>query len=151
MESCIIGYMLLTYAIKAAVFVWMFEWLKTKLTNNFVILILVFSIIFAALDFLLVAILPASNWKRNVRDRIRVPDNMYCTLSLDYLVKAMLLYYVYAPVKSEETGFYDSCAWPVKFVIVFGIMFCVDIVISLALEFGVNKEYSEQFCAMCSM
>ena len=85
MDPCIIAYMFLTYAIKAAVFVWIFQWLKDKLTDTFIVIIFVITALFAALDYLLVSILPASGWTTNLRDRIRLPQNMYCILTIVYL------------------------------------------------------------------
>ena len=149
MDPCIIAYMLLTYAIKAIVFVWVFEYVNTKVINNFLIMILVFTIMFAALDYLLVSVLPASGWKKELRERVRIPDNMQCILALDYLIKAGLFYYVYEPVNG--VSFYKTSSMVTKFIIVFAIMFCTDIIITYALEVGVNKEYAEQFCSMCSM
>ena len=149
MDPCIIAYMLLTYAIKAIIFVWVFEYVNTKVINNFLIMILVFTIMFAALDYLLVSVLPASGWKKELRERIRIPDNMQCILALDYLIKAGLFYYVYEPVNG--VSFYKTSSMVTKFIIVFAIMFCTDIIITYALEVGVNKEYAEQFCSMCSM
>ena len=90
--------MLLTYAIKAIIFVWIFEWLQTKIIDNFIIMIIVFTIIFAALDYVIVSLLPASSWKKELRQRVRIPENMQCILALDYLIKAGLFYYVYQPV-----------------------------------------------------
>lgn len=149
MDPCIIAYMLLTYAIKAIIFVWVFEYVNTKVINNFLIMILVFTIMFAALDYLLVSVLPASGWKKELRERVRIPDNMQCILALDYLIKAGLFYYVYEPV--DNVSYYKTCSMVTKFIIVFAIMFCTDIIITYALEVGVNKEYAEQFCSMCSM
>lgn len=149
MDPCIIAYMLLTYAIKAIIFVWVFEYVNTKVINNFLIMILVFTIMFAALDYLLVSVLPASGWKKELRERVRIPDNMQCILALDYLIKAGLFYYVYEPVNG--VSFYKTSSMVTKFIIVFAIMFCTDIIITYALEVGVNKEYAEQFCSMCSM
>lgn len=149
MDPCIIAYMMLTYAIKAIIFVWFFDWIQPKIMDNFIVMLLIFSIIFAALDFALVAILPASGWKSDLRERIKVPDDMNCILTVDYLVKAIIFYYVYMPV--DGVSYYNTCSTITKFIVVFGIMFCVDIVVSYALEVGVSKDYAEQFCSMCSM
>lgn len=149
MDPCIIAYMLLTYAIKAIIFVWIFEWLQTKIIDNFIIMIIVFTIIFAALDYVIVSLLPASSWKKELRQRVRIPENMQCILALDYLIKAGLFYYVYQPVNG--VSYYNSSSMIIKFIIVFAIMFCTDIIISFGLEVGVSKDYAEQFCGMCSM
>lgn len=149
MDPCIIAYMLLTYSIKAIIFVWIFEWLQTKIIDNFIIMIIVFTIIFAALDYIIVSLLPASSWKKELRQRVRIPENMQCILALDYLIKAGLFYYVYQPVNG--VSYYNSSSMIIKFIIVFAIMFCTDIIISFGLEVGVSKDYAEQFCGMCSM
>lgn len=149
MDPCIIAYMLLTYAIKAVVFVWIFEWIQTKIIDNFLIMILVFVIMFAGLDYIIVSVLPASGWKKNLRDRIRVPENMQCILAIDYIIKAGLFYYVYEPV--DGVSYYNSSSAVIKFIIIFAIMFCTDIVISFSLEGLAGKNYAEQFCSMCSM
>lgn len=149
MDPCIIAYMLLTYAIKAIVFVWIFEWIQTKIINNFLIMILVFVIMFAGLDYILVSVLPASGWKKSLRERVRVPENMQCVLAVDYIIKAGLFYYVYEPV--DGVSYYNSSSAVIKFVIIFAIMFCTDIVISFSLESLAGKDYAEQFCGMCSM
>lgn len=150
MDPCIIAYMFLTYAIKAAVFVWIFQWLKDKLTDNFIVIILVITALFAALDYLLVSILPASGWKKNLRDRIRVPQNMQCILTLDYLFKALLFYYLVVP-DSAGVSFYLSNTMLVQFIIVFILMLGIDIIVAWSLEKTVNTTYAEQFCSMCSM
>ena len=150
MDPCIIAYMFLTYAIKAAVFVWIFQWLKDKLTDNFIVIILVITALFAALDYLLVSILPASGWKKNLRDRIRVPQNMQCILALDYLFKALLFYYLVVP-DSAGVSFYLSNTMLVQFIIVFILMLGIDIIVAWSLEKTVNPTYAEQFCSMCSM
>lgn len=150
MDPCIIAYMFLTYAIKAAVFVWIFQWLKDKLTDNFIVIILVITALFAALDYLLVSILPASGWKKNLRDRIRVPQNMQCILALDYLFKALLFYYLVVP-DSAGVSFYLSNTMLVQFIIVFILMLGIDIIVAWSLEKTVNTTYAEQFCSMCSM
>lgn len=150
MNPCIIGYMLLTYALKAVVFIWAFDWIISKVKNNFLVLILLFTIMFAALDFILVSILPASGWKKEVRERVLVPENMYCVLSLDYLIKAGLFYYVYASFDGTPS-YYNGASMIMKFIIVFAIMFCVDVAISYLFELGVSKEYAEQFCSMISI
>lgn len=150
MNPCIIGYMLLTYALKAVVFIWAFDWIISKVKNNFLVLILLFTIMFAALDFILVSVLPASGWKKEVRERVLVPENMYCVLSLDYLIKAGLFYYVYASF-GDKPSYYMESSTIIKFIIVFAIMFCTDVIITYLLEVGVSKEYAEQFCSMCSM
>lgn len=150
MDPCIIAYMFLTYAIKAAVFVWIFQWLKDKLTDNFIVIILVITALFAALDYLLVSILPASGWKKNLRDRIRVPQNMQCILVLDYLFKALLFYYLVVP-DSAGVSFYLSNTMLVQFIIVFILMLGIDIIVAWSLEKTVNTTYAEQFCSMCSM
>ena len=150
MDPCIIAYMFLTYAIKAAVFVWIFQWLKDKLTDNFIVIILVITALFAALDYLLVSILPASGWKKNLRDRIRVPQNMQCILALDYLFKALLFYYLVVP-DNAGVSFYLSSTMLVQFIIVFILMLGIDIIVAWSLEKTVNTTYAEQFCSMCSM
>lgn len=150
MDPCIIAYMFLTYAIKAAVFVWIFQWLKDKLTDNFIVIILVITALFGALDYLLVSILPASGWKKNLRDRIRVPQNMQCILALDYLFKALLFYYLVVP-DSAGVSFYLSSTMLVQFIIVFILMLGIDIIVAWSLEKTVNTTYAEQFCSMCSM
>lgn len=150
MDPCIIGYMLLTYALKAIVFVWIFDWAAKYLMNNFIVLILIFTILFAGLDYILVSLLPAANWKKTVRERTTVPENMQCVLSLDYLIKAGLFYYVYASF-GDKPSYYMESSTIVKFIIVFAIMFCTDVIITYLLEVGVSKEYAEQFCSMCSM
>lgn len=149
MDPCIIAYMLLTYAIKAIIFVWIFEWIQTKIINNFLIMILVFVIIFAGLDYILVSALPASGWKKNLREHVRVPENMQCVLAIDYIIKAGLFYYVYEPVNG--VSYYNSSSTIIKFIIIFAIMFCTDIVVSFGLEKAAGREYAEQFCGMCSM
>ena len=149
MDPCIIAYMLLTYAIKAIIFVWIFDFVNTRIIDNFLIMILVFTIMFAALDYIIVSLLPASGWKKELRERVRIPENMQCILALDYLIKAGLFYYVYEPING--VSYYKTSNIMVKFIMIFAIMFCTDIVVSYALEVGVNKEYAEQFCSMCSM
>lgn len=151
MNPCIIGYMLLTYALKAVIFVWAFDWVISRVSKNFIVLILLFTIMFAALDFILVSILPASGWKKEVRERILVPENMQCVLSLDYLIKAGLFYYVYIPAMDSTISYYDSASTIMKFIIVFSIMFGVDVAISYLFELGVSKEYAEQFCSYVSI
>ena len=76
MNPCIIGYMLLTYSLKAIVFIWVFDWIISRVNNNFIVLILLFTIMFAALDYILVSILPASGWKKDVRKRVLVPEKL---------------------------------------------------------------------------
>ena len=149
MDPCIIAYMMLTYAIKAIIFVWIFDWIQVKIMNNFIVMLLIFTIIFAALDFFLVALLPASGWKSELRKRIAVPDDMRCVLTLDYLLKGIIFYYVYAPVNGYS--YYNSSSTLMKFIIVFGIMFCVDIAVTYGLEVGISEDFAEQFCSVCSM
>ena len=150
MNPCIIGYMLLTYSLKAIVFIWVFDWIISRVNNNFIVLILLFTIMFAALDYILVSILPASGWKKDVRKRVLVPENMRCVLSLDYLIKASIFYYVYASFDGEPS-YYNSASMIMKFIIIFALMFCVDVCISYIFELGVSKEYAEQFCSMVSI
>lgn len=149
MDPCIIAYMFLTYAIKAIIFVWVFTWLQTKLTNNFIVIVLVLTVFLAALDMIVVSVLPASGWKKALRERIRVPANMQCVLALDYLLKAIILYYLIAPVNG--VSYYLSSTMLMQFIIVFVVMLCVDLIIAWGLENTVSKVYAEQFCASCSM
>ncbi len=150
MNPCIIGYMLLTYSLKAIVFIWVFDWIISRVNNNFIVLILLFTIMFAALDYILVSILPASGWKKDIRKRVLVPENMRCVLSLDYLIKAGIFYYVYASFDGEPS-YYNSASIIMKFIIIFALMFCVDVCISYIFELGISKEYAEQFCSMVSI
>lgn len=139
-DTSSVCYYLITYAIKAIVF---FVFLMFWSCSNFWSCVVVFFVVFVALDFVLVRFLPYCPYKENILRAGNVPSNMYFILAIDYITKAIVFYYVYIYYYLSLTNWQQILA-------IYLVMAGIDIIYSYIL-LGIGPNYANNFICTCSM
>lgn len=133
-------YYLITYAIKTVVF---FVFLTFWKCSNMFTCVIVFFIVFTAMDFILVRFLPNCAYKNNVLKNYPIPNNFYTLLAVDYIIKAFAFYYVYIYYYLSLNSFQQM-------LVIYLVMAGIDILFAYAVTY-LGKPYSEHFMCVCSM